>query len=326
MIRLAVIGTNWISDQFVAAALKTGDYALTAVYSRRQENAQAFGDKYQVEHYFDDLDELAQCEVVDAVYIASPNSLHGPQAIQMMQAGKHVIVEKPMASNVALATRMFEIAQQHNVVLFEAFMSPHTPNFKVARQAMQDIGRIRLAHISYCQYSSRYQKYLNGEQPNTFNPAFSNGSIMDIGFYCVGAAVELFGAPDSIHASAHRLESGVDGSGNVILSYPNFNVVLSHSKTSSSALPSEIQGEDGSVLVDMISCGERVEKISRDGKREDLTVEQDKNPMLYEAIEFAQQVMNQKMVPHCTRRSLEVARIITEIRRQTGIVFPADSE
>ncbi|MGR5542387.1 Gfo/Idh/MocA family protein, partial [Vibrio campbellii] len=97
---------------------------------------------------------------------ASPNSLHGPQAIQMMQAGKHVIVEKPMASNVALATRMFEIAQQHNVVLFEAFMSPHTPNFKVARQAMQDIGRIRLAHIRYCQYSSRYQKYLNGEQPN----------------------------------------------------------------------------------------------------------------------------------------------------------------
>ncbi|MDR9828694.1 Gfo/Idh/MocA family oxidoreductase [Vibrio sp. FNV 38] len=326
MIRLAVIGTNWISDQFVTAALRTGEYTLTAVYSRRRESAQAFGEKYQVEQYFDCLSSLGSCDLVDAVYIASPNSLHGSQAIELMRAGKHVIVEKPMASNDKLARKMYQVAQDCQVILFEAFMSPHTPNFHVLRGAIDEIGQIRLANIRYCQYSSRYEKYLNGERPNTFEPSFANGSIMDIGFYCVGAAVELFGAPDSIHASAHLLQSGVDGSGHVILSYPQFNVALTHSKTSNSVLPSEIQGEAGSVLVDMISYGERVEKISPTGQRTELTVEQDSNPMFYEAQNFAQQILEQKMDPHCIKRSQEVARIITEIRRQTGVIFPDDDK
>ncbi|MGL6312261.1 Gfo/Idh/MocA family protein [Vibrio sp. WXL103] len=326
MIRLAVIGTNWISDRFVAAALKSGEYTLFAVYSRKLASAKQFGQKYAANYYFDCLESLAASAEVDAVYIASPNSLHASQAMIMMRGGKHVMVEKPMASNVRQVEQMFEVAKAHNVVLFEAYMAPFTPNFQVAKQAVESIGTVRLAHLSYCQYSSRYQKYLDGENPNTFNPEFSNGSIMDIGYYCVGAAVELFGAPDTIHASAHRLDSGVDGSGNVILSYPQFNVVLSHSKTCDAQTPSEIQGESGSVLIEMVSFGRRVERIRRGGEREDLTVAQDDNPMLYEAQVFAHQVTNNKMTTEYIERSLLVARVITDIRHQTGVIFPADSQ
>jgi len=325
MIRLAVIGTNWITDQFIQAALKSGKYQLCGVYSRSLESAEQFAQKYDSPSLFDDLQALAQSAEIDAVYIASPNSLHGPQAIQMMQAGKHVIVEKPMAANYALAQQMFDVARQNQVILFEAFMSPHLPNFKRLKTSLSSIGRIRKALITYCQYSSRYPKYLAGENPNTFNPAFANGSIMDIGFYCLSSAVELFGEPKSVQAEAQLLDSGVDGSGSVIMNYDGFEVVLQHSKTSDSYLPSEIQGEQGALLVEMISTAKKVTKYTRGSDIGiDLSVKQDANPMYYEALEFAEQFQQQAMNDACSQRSLIVAKLLEEIRRQTGVVFPSD--
>lgn len=324
MIKLAVIGTNWITERFLAGAIASGKYELAAVYSRSLEQAKLFADKFGVTLTFDCLDKLAASDEIDAVYIASPNSFHAPQSIQMMKQGKHVICEKPMASNYALAQQAYQTAQENNVVLFEAFMSPYLPNFQIIKAQLPSLGAIRKAHITYCQYSSRYPKYLNGENPNTFNPDFSNGSIMDIGFYCVGSMIELFGEPKSIQAQAHLLESGVDGNGSIICGYDGFDVVVMHSKTSDSYVPSEIQGENGAILADMISIGEKVTKINRGGQTENLTVEQNSNPMFYEALKFAEQVEANQMDTHAVERSLLISKVTTEIRKQTGVVFPAD--
>ncbi|NVJ57457.1 MAG: Gfo/Idh/MocA family oxidoreductase [Vibrionaceae bacterium] len=324
MIKLAVIGTNWITGQFVDAALKTGEYELCAVYSRSKEKAAEFAKAYGSVELFDDLTQLAKSDVFDAVYIASPNSLHAPQAMQMMKAGKHVICEKPMAANETLAKQMYQVAEESGVVLFEAFMSPHAPNFKLLKSNLGSIGKIRKAFITYCQYSSRYPKYLAGENPNTFNPDFANGSIMDIGYYCLGSAVELFGEPVSVKAEAQLLDSGVDGSGSVILGYQGFDVVLQHSKTSDSYLPSEIQGENGALLMEMISTAKKLTKINRGGVGVDLSVKQDSNPMYYEAKAFAEQLKANTLDQECKTRSLIVAKLLTEIRRQTGVVFPMD--
>lgn len=324
MIKLAVIGTNWITGQFVDAALKTGEYELCAVYSRSKEKAAEFAEAYGSVELFDDLTQFVKSDVFDAVYIASPNSLHAPQAMQVMKAGKHVICEKPMAANETLAKQMYQVAEESGVVLFEAFMSPHAPNFKLLKSNLGSIGKIRKAFITYCQYSSRYPKYLAGENPNTFNPDFANGSIMDIGYYCLGSAVELFGEPVSVKAEAQLLDSGVDGSGSVILGYQGFDVVLQHSKTSDSYLPSEIQGENGALLMEMISTAKKLTKISRGGVGVDLSVKQDSNPMYYEAKAFAEQLKANKLDEECKTRSLIVAKLLTEIRRQTGVVFPMD--
>ncbi|MFA0412269.1 Gfo/Idh/MocA family protein [Vibrio renipiscarius] len=328
MIRLAVIGTNWITDQFIEAALFTQQYQLSAIYSRSMSSAEDFAQKYQAltpsPRLFDDLEQLAQSDSIDAVYIASPNSLHAQYAIQMMQAGKHVICEKPLAANARLAEEMFAVAEQNNVVLCEAFMSPHTPNFKILQSQLPNIGALRKAFITYCQYSSRYPKYLAGENPNTFNPQFANGSIMDIGFYCLASAVALFGRPEKVYAQAQLLPSGVDGSGSVVLTYPGFEVVLQHSKTSDSFLSSEFQGEEGALHMQMISVGKKISKIMRGQAEEDLSVEQHSNPMVYEALDFAEQLVNNKMNPVAKERSLIVAQLLTEIRRQTGVKFPQD--
>ena len=325
MIRFAVVGTNWITRQFVDAAHETGKMKLSAVYSRSLEQAKTFASDYPVDLLFDSLEQMAQSDAIDAVYIASPNALHCPQSLLFLRHRKHVICEKPLASNLREVEAMIACAAEHQVVLFEAFKTASLPNFLALQQALPKVGPLRKAFINYCQYSSRYQRYLDGENPNTFNPAWSNGSIMDIGYYCLGTAVNLWGEPASITASASLLASGVDGHGTVILNYGDFDVTLQHSKVSQSTLPSEIQGEDGSLVVEHVSECQRVSFVPRGGKAQDLTQPQHINTMLYEAEVFVRLIENHQIDHPGLETSRITAKVLTEIRRQTGVVFPADS-
>ena len=325
MIRFAVIGTNWITRQFVDAAHETGKFKLTAVYSRSLEQAQSFANDYLVEHLFTSLEAMAQSEDIDAVYIASPNSLHAPQTELFLRHKKHVICEKPLASNIDEAERVIAAARENQVVLFEAFKTASLPNFQQLQQALPKLGQIRKAFINYCQYSSRYQRYLDGENPNTFNPDFSNGSIMDIGFYCLASAIALWGEPQQIQASASLLESGVDAHGVEMLDYGDFSVTLQHSKVSDSTLPSEIQGEAGALVIEKISECQKVSFVPRGSKAQDLSQPQHINTMLYEAEEFARLVENNEVDHPGLEVSRITAKVQTEIRRQTGVVFPADA-
>lgn len=324
MIRLAVIGTNWITRQFVDAAHESGKYKLTAVYSRSLDQAQSFASDYLVEHLFTNLDAMAKSDAIDAVYIASPNSLHFPQSLLFLSHKKHVICEKPLASNLREVEAAIACARENQVVLFEAFKTASLPNFIALQQALPKVGKIRKALLSYCQYSSRYQRYLDGENPNTFNPAFSNGSIMDIGFYVLASAAALWGEPKSVHATACLLESGVDAHGSVQLNYGDFDVNLLHSKVSDSVIPSEIQGEAGSLVIEKISECQRITFIPRGGKPQDLTLPQHINTMLYEAEVFARLVAGNEVNHPGLVTSRITAALSTEIRAQTGVKFPAD--
>jgi len=324
MINFAVIGTNWITEKFVNGTLTNNELKLTAVYSRTLNTAQTFADKYNVQHCFNDLQALSQSDRIDAVYIASPNSLHFEHALLMLENGKHVICEKPLASNIRQVELLYQAAAANNVILFEAYMTVHLPNFEQIKKNLHKIGRLRKAHIHYCQYSSRYQKYLDGENPNTFNPDFSNGSIMDIGYYCIAFTVALFGKPKHIHADAIVLDSGVDGCGSALLNYGNFSVTIDHSKISNSALQSEIQGEQGNMLIKHIALCEQITLLTESVT--DLTQEQHDNSMSYEVSFFAQQIRDGKMDPKVVERAKITSEVITEIRRLTGVEFPADKQ
>ena len=98
-LRFAIIGTNFISDWIIAGGRQDQRFEVAAVYSRSQATASAFALKHSIPHTFTSLDALATSDLVDAVYIASPNSLHATQSILMMRHGKHVLCEKPFASN-----------------------------------------------------------------------------------------------------------------------------------------------------------------------------------------------------------------------------------
>ncbi|OON38639.1 oxidoreductase [Izhakiella australiensis] len=325
MIRFAIVGTNWITRQFVDAAHESGKMKLTAIYSRTLEQARTVSNDYPVEHLFTSLTSLAQSPDVDAVYIASPNSMHCEQALLFMRHGKHVICEKPLASNLREVEAMIACARSSQVVLFEAFKTASLPNFHMLMQQLPLAGKLRKVLFNYCQYSSRYQRYLDGENPNTFNPAFSNGSIMDIGYYCLASAVSLWGEPQHLHAQASLLASGVDGHGSVVMSYGDFDVTILHSKVSQSTLPSEIQGEAGSLVIEMLPECQRLQFIPRSGKQpQDLSQPQHINTMLYEAQTFAGLVENNEVNHAGLVTSRITAALLSEIRRQTGVKFPAD--
>jgi len=322
MINFAVIGTNWITEKFVNATRINNELSLSAVYSRTLQSAQLFADKFAVNCCFDNLDTLAQETNIKAVYIASPNSMHFEQSMKMLKAGKHVICEKPLASNAKQVELLFQTALENNVILFEAYMTAHLPNFKQIKDNLPKLGQLRKANIHYCQYSSRYPAYVAGKKPNTFNPQFSSGSIMDIGYYCIAFTVALFGKPNKIQASAHLLESGVDGCGSAMLDYGDFSVTIDHSKISNSQLSNEIQGENGSLLIKHVALCESV-LLCQENKT-DLTVDQVDNSMSYEASFFAKQITENKINYEAMLRAKVTSAVITEIRRLTGVKFPED--
>ena len=123
MIRFAVIGTNTITDKFLQAASALPDFKLCAVYSRTLTRAQEYAQKNNVTLVFDSLEALAGCDQIDAVYIASPNFCHAAQSILMMQHHKHVLCEKPIASNASEFQQMYDTAIKNQVILLEAMRS-----------------------------------------------------------------------------------------------------------------------------------------------------------------------------------------------------------
>ena len=120
IIRFGVIGTNNITDWFLNGAAQVKDFILTAVYSRNEEKGRAFAEKYNVDHVFTDLNEMAKSDLIDAVYIASPNAVHSEQAILFLNNKKHVLCEKAFASNSLQVINMINAAKDNQVILMEA--------------------------------------------------------------------------------------------------------------------------------------------------------------------------------------------------------------
>ena len=173
---------------------------------------------------------MAESPLIDAVYIASPNFLHAEQSILCMSRGKHVLCEKPFASNAKEVRAMIEASERYGVTLMEAMKPTLTPNFKAARTALGRLGTIRRYFSCYCQYSSRYDKFKEGTVLNAFRPEMSNGAMMDIGIYTIYPMVVLFGKPEKIDASGIVLSSGADGQGAVNFTYPGMNATTLYSE------------------------------------------------------------------------------------------------
>jgi len=326
MIRFATIGTNWITGEFIKAGREISNFTLAAVYSRTEEKAKQFALKVGAERIFTSLKEMAENSEIDAVYIASPNSLHAEQAIFLMNHGKHILCEKPLASNTSEVQAMMEAAKQNKIVLMEAMKTTLLPNFRSVQKHIHKIGKVRRYFASYCQYSSRYDAYKQGSVLNAFNPAFSSGALMDIGIYCLYPTVVLFGKPRHIKANSFLLESGVDGQGSILLDYGDMDGVIMYSKITNSHTPSEIQGEEGSIIMDAIHTPQKVEIRYRDGRTEEITEAQLHHPMYYEVKEFIELIETGKQESDINsyHHSLMTMEIIEEARRQTGIAFPAD--
>lgn len=327
-IKFATIGTSWITEAFIKGARHCEEFELKAIYSRSEDKAKAFAEKNKAEKYYTNLDEMLSDKDIDAVYIASPNSLHAEQALKAMDAGKHVICEKPVTSNAAEFKEMIEASKKNGVTLMEAFKSTLMPGFYKYKELLSKVGQIRSVFADFGKYSSRYDAHKRGEDVNTFKAEFSNGALMDLGVYCLYPVIRLFGKPKEVKAFSTVIPDGVDGAGVTILDYENFTATLKYSKVGNSFLPTEIQGEDATIIIDRINQPRNVEIIYRDGTKEIFDCELMDDDMYYEAREFIDCILSGKreseMNSHET--SLTVMKVMDNARLQSGVFYPADKK
>lgn len=336
-VRFGVVGTNFITDWVIAGAREDKRFELSAVCSRTRERGEEFAAKHNIPHIFTSLEEMAASDKVDAIYIASPNYMHAQQSILCMSHGKHVLCEKPMASNAREAAAMIAASKEYGVALMEAMKSTLSPNFLAVKENMQRIGTLRRYFASFCQYSSRYDKYKEGIVLNAFRPELSNGAMMDIGVYTIYPLVALFGRPNSISAQGIVLESGADGQGAVNMQYDGVNATVLYSKIANSHLPAEIEGEDGNILIDRIQTPSEVRFYTRQApasgqeKRvegELLSKQEPHNEYYYEVAEFINLILEGRRESQINSHdtSLATMEIIDEVRRQLGVHYPADEQ
>ena len=332
-----VVGTGWITDSWISAAHSSEAWQLSAVYSRKTEQAEAFASKHKCSTSYTDLAKFFDDENVQAVYVASPNSLHFAHAKQCLEAKKHCILEKPATSTPEELEDLFRIAKANGVILIEAYRHIQEANYKLLRKLVNEekrLGPIYGASFTYASYSSRYNKVLAGEVPNIFSLEYSGGSLVDIGVYPVTFAVALFGAPQSQVYVPFICKTGVDGGGVIILRYEGFGVQINHAKGYTSAAACEIYGEKGTITINAttdISILKHWEPVTK--KTEELagsckTVVKPFVNMEEEATEFAR-IINEKDAGAATDLetiSMNVIRVTTDLRRQNNILYPADKQ
>jgi len=341
MTNFAIIGTSKITDAFIDAAKQDPRFNLTAVYSRHQKTAQEFADKHNIEHCFTDLTLLANSDVIDAVYIASPNSFHAQQSITMLNGGKHVLCEKPVAINCAEFTQMTAAATANKVTFMEAMLVTFLPNYQQIKKHINSLGNIRKYSASFCQLSSRYAAYLQGDNPNTFNLNFGNGALMDIGIYPLYLAIDLFGLPTKISSQGYKLPTGVDGYGDLLLDYTfvenvesikndnnqtSLQAHISYSKLSNGTNICEFQGENGYLTWQHSSLFNELTLHLNDGSSQTLTLAQTDNRMTYELSHFIDLIetgIGESSI-NSWQLSQQVLSVIEQARKQQAIIYPAD--
>ena len=347
-LRIATIGTGIVVDWFLDAVSQSEDIELVGAYSRSLEKARAWGEPRGARLFFDDLDNLATCYDIDAVYIASPNAMHIPYAKTMLAAGKHVLAEKPLASNVREATEAFALAHEHGVVLMEAMRNVHGPVFSTIRDALPQLGDIRSATFRFSKVSSRVPALMAGKLTNTFDPHMSGGGLMDIGVYCVSAMTALWGAPQRVMAMGTTFDVSTIGGdarwplvelgGEALCDYGDFIVNLSWGKVGDNHVPSQVMGTEATLVIDSISTPEHVEVVlpsqtdggygSGAGEATLLGFPMDGSLMTAEVDDFCAACSGSPegrgLAERYERISLDALSVMDQIRAQIGVRFPAD--
>ena len=249
---LAILGTGLIVNEGALPALvEVPEISVTAIFARphSRDKAENLATKYSIKKIYTDYDELLADNEIDFVYIGLINSVHFDYAKKALLANKNVIVEKPFATSAAEVIEIKNLALEKNLYVFEAVTTLNLENFSAIQKKLPELGKIRAITANYSQYSSRYDKYLNGEVAPAFDPKLFGGALYDLNIYNLNFIIGLFGEPASVDYTANIGFNGVDTSGVAILKYKDFFATAIAAKDSASPSFAIIQGEKGYIKV-----------------------------------------------------------------------------
>jgi D-xylose 1-dehydrogenase (NADP+, D-xylono-1,5-lactone-forming) len=203
-IRLGILGTGQIGHQLLAGARGTSAVTAVAVGSRDMAKGRAFAARHDLATVHGSYEDLLADPGVDAIYISLPNSLHHEWTMHALQAGKHVLVEKPYSAHPEEVEAAFSLAERSNLVLMEAFMWRLGPGAQLIREYLPQIGEVRTIRTSF-------SFVVRSQADVRLDPALAGGSLMDVGCYSVsGARLAAGGEPTRVSGAATWGPSGVD--------------------------------------------------------------------------------------------------------------------
>ena len=203
--RFALLSTAAINQAVLGGARDSDLVEIVAVGSRDRARAETYAREHGIERAHGSYEELLADPDVDAVYVALPNALHVEWSIRALEAGKHVLSEKPLSRDPAQVARAFDAAEAAGLLLMEGFMYRHHPQTRKLKELVDNgaIGELRVVrtHFSFA---------LDRPGDVRWDPELGGGALLDLGCYCVSGSRLLAGEPEVVHAEQTLTSSGVD--------------------------------------------------------------------------------------------------------------------
>jgi predicted dehydrogenase len=177
------------------------------------DRAQDFARRHGIARAYASYEELVSDDEVEAIYVASPHSLHLEHALLAIEAGKHVLIEKPIAVNAAQAESIYAAAEANNVTAMEAMWVAFLPQEFVIRNAIADglIGPV--THV----FANFAAAVPYDPTSRLFDPDLAGGALLDIGVYVASLATRILGPARQVYASGSRMRDGVDLEASIVM-------------------------------------------------------------------------------------------------------------
>lgn len=204
-LRWGVLGTGWIAGQFIASVRAHTRQEIAAIGSRKADTARDFAQEWGIPRAHASYEDLVGDGGLDVIYVATPHNLHRDHALMALEAGRNVLVEKPMALDHAQAAEMVALARAKGLFLAEALWTYFLPKFDVLSQVVESgvLGEIRSVHTEYGEYFTRDHRI--------FDPALAGGPLLDLGTYPVSLLSRLLGPARQMAGLRQDDPAGVHG-------------------------------------------------------------------------------------------------------------------
>lgn len=328
--KIGIVGTGGIVASFLDALKNVEGVDAIAIWCREKsiKKAREISKNNGFQKVYTDYELMLNDDEIDFIYIALPNNLHYEYSKKALEFNKNVINEKPFTSTVEEAENLIELAKKKRLFLFEAITTLHTPNYKLIKEKLAEIGEVKIISGNYSQYSSRYDAFLKGIIHPVFNPELSGGALVDINIYNIHFVMGLFGKSDEVKYLPNIAHNGIDTSGILTLRFNNFNAVCIGAKDCESESGVYIEATKGYIKVNgSPGICSSFEVCLNKHEKQIFNEQKLSNHMVYEICEF-RKIFNDKNYNGCYKlleHSLDVIKTVVEAREDAGIVFSADN-
>lgn len=245
-LRWGVIGPGGIAGRFVDALHRHGTQQVVAVGSRSVERAASFAARHGLAGTAGDVEQILDLAEVDVVYIATPHDSHRDLAERALDAGKHVLVEKPIATTEADAIAITSRARDRGLLAMEAMWTRYLPQADVLRQLLDGHVIGEVTHV--CADFGFVAPY--DPQHRLFNPALAGGALLDAGVYPVSFIASVLGPPAHVTASGTLASTGVDDHAQLTLAYGSAIGAATTSLRSALPVRAVIAGTGGRIEIE----------------------------------------------------------------------------